>query len=180
MVAEGTRVQTASSEGSALLTTAQIDSIAQKGRVLTNYLLLLPGVATNGGTSDAASGFVTVPNANGLSNQMMTISVDGLQGADLGSQQLFQGSQNPDSVQEIKVLLNNYQAEYGRNGGATVNLITKSGTRDFHGTAYWFKRHEMFNANSFFNNRSGLAKTKYRFNTRGATPGRPGNNPWPA
>ncbi len=177
VVAEGTRVQTASSEGSALLTTAQIDSIAQKGRVLTNYLLLLPGVATNGGTSDAASGFVTVPNANGLSNQMMTISVDGLQGSDLGSQNLFQGSQNPDSVEEIKVLLNNYQAEYGRNGGATVNLITKSGTRDFHGTAYWYKRHEMFNANSFFNNRSGLAKTKYRFNTRGATLGGPGTIP---
>lgn len=173
VTAEGARVQTASSEGSSLLTTRQLETIAQKGRVLTNYLLLLPGVSTSGGTLDAASGFITIPNANGLSNQMMTISVDGLQGEDLGSQQLFTTSINPDAVEEIKVLMNNYQAEYGRNGGATVNVITKSGTKDFHGTAYWYKRHEMFNANSFFNNRSGLRKSKYRFNTRGAAIGGP-------
>jgi len=59
--------------------------------------------------------------------------------------------------------MNNYQAEYGRNGGATVNVITKSGTRDFHGSAYYFKRHEMFNANSFFNNYNGQPKAPYRF-----------------
>src|SRR5262245_21538704 len=104
---------------------------------------------------------------------MVTMSIDGLQGEDNGSSQLFQTNVAPDAVQEIKVLMNNYQAEYGRNGGATVNVITKSGTRDFHGSAYWFKRHEMFNANSFFNNRSGLPKAKYRFNTKGATIGGP-------
>jgi len=173
VTAQGAAVQTASSEGSAVLTSTQLDTIAQKGRVLTNYLLLLPGVATNTGTLDAASGFITIPNANGLSNQTMTISIDGLQGEDLGSQQLFTTSINPDAVAEIKVLMNNYQAEYGRNGGATVNIITKSGTKDFHGSAYYFKRHEMFNANSFFNNRQGLAKAKYRFNTRGVTIGGP-------
>ena len=125
------------------------------------------------GGADASSGFLTLPNAGGLPNTMMTMSVDGMQGEDNGSSQLFQTNVAPDAVEEIKVLMNNYQAEYGRNGGATVNVITKSGTRDFHGSAYYYKRHEMFNANSFFNNRSGLAKSLYRFNTKGVAIGGP-------
>ena len=173
VTAEGQRVQTASSESSSVLTSDQIDSIAQKGRVLSNYLLLLPGVSTTGGGADAASGFITLPNAGGLPNTMMTMSVDGMQGADMGSSQLFQTNVSPDSVEEIKVLMNNYQAEFGRNGGATVNVITKSGTKDFHGSAYYYKRHEMFNANSFFNNRLGVGKPIYRFQTRGVAVGGP-------
>src|SRR5207302_11486739 len=77
VTAAGERVQTASSESSALLTNEQIDTSAQKGRVLSNYLLLLPGVSTTGGGADAASGFITLPNAGGLPNTMMTMSVDG-------------------------------------------------------------------------------------------------------
>ena len=171
--AAGDRVQTASSESSSLITTRQIETIAQKGRVINNYLLLLPGVSTNAGTADAASGFLTLPHAGGLPNTMMTMSVDGLQGADNGSSQLFQTNVAPDAVEEIKVLMNNYQAEYGRNGGATVNVITKSGTREFHGSVYYYKRHEMFNAGSFFNNRSGIAKPVYRFKTTGIAIGGP-------
>jgi len=173
VTAEGERVQTASSESSALLTNAQIDTIAQKGRVLSNYLLLLPGVSTTGGGVDAASGFITLPNAGGLPNTMMTMSVDGMQGADMGSSQLFQTNVSPDSVEEIKILMNNYQAEFGRNGGATVNVITKSGTKDFHGSVYYYKRHEAFNANSFFNNRQGVGRPIYRFQNRGVAIGGP-------
>ena len=167
------RVQIASSESSAVLSTRQIDTIAQKGRVLYNYLLLLPGVSTNGGGADAASGFLTLPHAGGLPNTMMTMSVDGMQGQDNGSSQLFQTNVAPDAVEEIKVLMNNYQAEYGRNGGASVNVVTKSGTREFHGSVYYYKRHEMFNANSFFNNRSSIPKALYRFNTKGVAIGGP-------
>jgi len=173
VTAGGDRVQTASSESSAVLDSRQVDTIAQKGRVLYNYLLLLPGVSTNAGGADASSGFLTLPNAGGLPNTMMTMSIDGMQGEDNGSSQLFQTNVAPDAVEEIKVLMNNYQAEYGRNGGATVNVVTKSGTRDFHGSAYYYKRHEMFNANSFFNNRSGLPKSLYRFNTKGIAIGGP-------
>lgn len=173
VVAQGAVVQTSSSESSALLTTRQLDTIAQKGRVVTNYLLMMPGFATNGGTFDAASSFMTVPNANGLSNLMTAISVDGFQGSDTTSPQLFVTNFNPDAVGEMTVLTNNYQAEYGRNGGVSVNLITKSGTNQYHGTAYWYKRHEMFNANEFFINRSGRPKNIYRFNTEGVSIGGP-------
>ena len=118
VTAEGANVQTASSENSSSLNTRQIETVAQKGRVLYNYLLLVPGVSTAGGGADAASGFLTLPNAGGLPNTMMTMSVDGMQGADNGSSQLFQTNVAPDAVEEIRVLMNNYQAEYGRNGGA--------------------------------------------------------------
>ena len=173
VVAQGSQVQTASSESSALLTSKQLETIGQKGRVVTNYLLLLPGFNTNGGTFDGASSFMTVPNANGLSNQMTAISIDGFQGADTTSPQLFVTNINPDAIGEMTVLTNNYQAEYGRNGGASVNIITKSGTRDFHGTAYYYKRHEMFNANDFFLNRGARPKSVYRFETRGLSIGGP-------
>ena len=74
---------------------------------------------------------------------------------------------NLDAVAEVKVLLGNYQAEYGKNSGAVINVITKGGTQQFHGGAYWYKRHEMFNAMSFFNNKNGVTKPRYRYNTIG-------------
>src|SRR5690606_29632799 len=70
-----------------------------------------------------------------------------------------------DAVAEVKVLTSNYQAEYGRMSGANISLVTKSGSRDFPGGAGYYKRHEMFNANSFFNNRLSTSKPRYRFNT---------------
>jgi hypothetical protein len=70
-----------------------------------------------------------------------------------------------EAIAEVKVLLGNYQAEYGRMSGANVTLVTKSGSRDFHGLGSYFKRHEQFNANEFFNNRLGQPKPRYRFNT---------------
>jgi TonB-dependent Receptor Plug Domain len=115
-VAQGAQVQTASSESSTLITAQQLDTIGQKGRTITNYLLLLPGFNTNLGTLDAASSFITVPNANGLSNLMTAISIDGFQGADTTSPQLFVTNINPDAIGEMTIMTNNYQAEFGRNG----------------------------------------------------------------
>ena len=57
--------------------------------------------------------------------------------------------------------------------GSTIHIVSKSGTRDFHGGVYWYKRHERFNANDFFNNRNGLSKPIYRFNTIGGAIGGP-------
>ena len=57
-----------------------------------------------------------------------------------------------DTIAEIRVLTTNYQAEYGRNRAAPSRVVTKGGSQEFHGTAYANKRHEMFNANTFFNN----------------------------
>src|SRR5262249_55832536 len=72
-----------------------------------------------------------------------------------------------DAVAEVKVLLSNYQAEYGRSSGGTINTIIKSGTPQFHGGAYYFFRNEDLNANEFFNNKNRLPRPSYRFNNPG-------------
>jgi hypothetical protein len=89
-----------------------------------------------------------------------------------------------DAIGEVKVLLNGYQAEYASNSSASVNIITKSGSSQYHGGGYWYKRHEMFNANKFFNNNTlftspltgktaTVPKPRYRYSTLGATFGGP-------
>jgi hypothetical protein len=70
-----------------------------------------------------------------------------------------------DAIAEVRVLLSNYEAEYGRKAGANVYLVSKSGTKDFHGLGSYFKRNEEFNADSFFNNQIGAPRPRYRYNT---------------
>jgi hypothetical protein len=70
-----------------------------------------------------------------------------------------------DAVSEMKVETSTYQAEYGRMAGSNVIVVTKSGTKGFHGLVSYFKRHEQFNANDFFNNPNGLNRSRYRYNT---------------
>ncbi len=64
------------------------------------------------------------------------------------------GIPSPDSLQEFKVQTSTYDASYGRNPGANVNVVTKSGTNQIHGTAFEFLRDTIFNANDFFRNRN--------------------------
>jgi hypothetical protein len=78
-----------------------------------------------------------------------------------------------DSVLEFKVETNNYSAEYGRASGGIFNVVTKSGTNNWHGTAFEFHRDENVNANDFFQNRAGKAKPAYVFNQFGGTFGGP-------
>lgn len=170
--AEGSVVQTTSSERSALLTDKQLEMIAVRGRDVMSLLRVLPGVAY-GADSEAPGGSfgTTTPNIGGIRNTWNTITVDGLVGNDLGSPQIFSGTINFDAIGEVKVQLNNYQAEHGRNGGAMVSIVTKSGSREYKGSGYLYKRHEKLNANDFFNIRGRIPKPLYRYTTLGATLG---------
>jgi hypothetical protein len=172
--AVGASVQTASSEHSAQLTSNQVMMIQVRGRDVLSMLRLLPGV-TNITDPNALGDSLgaSIPYVNGLQQNFNTFNVDGLAGNDLGNPFAAASSTNLDAIAEVTVQLNNYQAEYGRNGGASVNIVTKSGRKGFHGGGYWYKRHEMFNANDFFANRNGIAKPIYRFTTLGANLGGP-------
>jgi hypothetical protein len=170
----GSFVQTLSSERSALITSTQIEQIADRGRDVVSLLRVLPGVAYQTPTDSPGGNFgSTTPNINGNRATWNTMTVDGVVGNDLGSPQVFSSSINFDAIGEVQVELNNYRAEYGRNGGPVVNIVTKSGTRQYKGSVYWYKRHEALNANDFFNNRNGVVKPLYRFDTVGATLGGP-------
>ena len=78
-----------------------------------------------------------------------------------------------DSVQEFAVQATNYSAQFGRSSGATVNMVTKSGTNAFHGALYDFERHSVTDANYFFNNRSGLPLPSWSRHQFGANMGGP-------
>ncbi len=184
-VAEGTPVQTESTEHSALISSKQLELISQRGRDVTSLLKILPGVSYGGESESAGSSFGSSgPNIQGGRNTFNTFNVDGVRGNDLGSPQVFSSTINFDAISEVKVLLNSYQAEYASNSSANVNIITKSGSREYHGSGYWYKRHEQFNANNFFNNNTlttspltgrttTVPKPRYRYSTLGATFGGP-------
>ena len=79
-----------------------------------------------------------MPYVQGQQYQFNTFNVDGVAGNDLATP-IPPAFTNLDAIGEVTVLLNNYQAGI-RNGGAFINIVTKSGTRDFHGGGYWYKR----------------------------------------
>lgn len=76
-------------------------------------------------------------------------------------------SPSPDSVEEMRVQTNAYDAEYGHSGAAFVNVSTKSGSNQPHGSLYWFHRNDNLNANGFFSNRNGRSKPERKQNTYG-------------
>jgi len=84
------------------------------------------------------------------------------------------GIPNPDAIQEFKIQTSTYDASYGRNPGANVNVVTKSGTNELHGSVFEFFRNEDLNANSFFQNRDGGGKQQIlKQNQFGGTIGGP-------
>lgn len=175
VTAEATPVQTSSSERAGLVSGEQINDIAIRGRDFLALVGMVPGVIdTSSGGREVVdplqgSGSVTVM---GNSGGMKNMTLDGMMTMDVGNNtgQIFQS--NMDSIAEVKVLTSNFQAEYGRNA-ANINVITKTGTQDFHGGAYTYYRHESLNANNFFNNRSGVQRPVYRYRITGYTIGGP-------
>jgi len=163
VVAQGAVVQTASSERSGVITSSQVENIQIRGRNVMSLLTLMPGVVSPNEPDLVARSWSG--NVNGNRTDSNSLSVDGMGLNQIGSSRNLLISVSQDSVSEVKILLSNYQAEHGRYSGANVQVITKSGTRDFHGLFSYFKRHEQFNANSFFNNRLGNPKQRYRYNT---------------
>jgi len=180
VLAEATPIQLASSEKSLGIDANQLEKITLKGRDMFSFISMVPGVIDTTGSRD-----VTTPNAiggiyiNGNESSKINFTVDGITDLDTGSNSTVHYEPNMDSIQELKVLTSNYQAEFGRNSGGTITAVTKSGTRDFHGSGLWTHRHEEFNANTWLNNHTltsaGTAQPipRYRYNVESYTIGGP-------
>ena len=179
VTAEATPIQLASSEKSQLIDANQLENVTLKGRDLFGYMKLVPGVIDTTTSRD-----VTSPNAIGGitingNTTAKNFTVDGITDMDTGSNGTLHYEPNLDSIQEMKILSSNYQAEFGRNSGGTITVVTKGGSKDFHGTAQWSHRHEGFNANSWLNDHSLTANgqaqpiTRYRYNVETYTIGGP-------
>jgi hypothetical protein len=126
-------------------------------RNYTQVIDLSPGVTANVATATAVGNGTQDINVNGSGSDQNTYLQDGVIVTNYGSGGAAQsgsyagiGVPNPDSIQEFKVQTSQYDSAYGQNPGANVNVVTKSGTNQYHGGVWEFNRNNMFNANDFF------------------------------
>ena len=169
-------LETTSSALGEVVNARTTESLPLNGRNVLQLIALTPGInAQPGFRSTMDSNGPTTTNAfsaNGGRNESSTILVDGSPQEVMGYNQAAYVP-NPDSVQEFKVQTNNLAAEYGRTGGAVINAVSRSGTREFHGVLFEFLRNNALDANGFFNNRNGRNKAAFRYNQFGFTSGGP-------
>lgn len=163
VVAQGAVVQTRSAERAEVVTPSQVQNLLVRGRNVTDLVQLLPGVVAAAAQEELSSSaqFFVQGNRSTTNN----IAIDGIPATDMGNGFQLKLAVSQDAVAEVRILVSNYQAEYGRMAGSNIQIVTKSGTKDFHGLVSYFKRHEQFNANDFFNNRNSLPRSRYRYNT---------------
>ncbi|HEV3036741.1 MAG TPA: carboxypeptidase regulatory-like domain-containing protein [Candidatus Angelobacter sp.] len=138
------------------------------GRNVLDLATLQPGVTPDNPDDTGAGTF----NIAGARADSVTFLLDG--GVDnnlLSNGVVF--TPNPDAVQEFRILTSNYTAEYGRNAGGIISIVTKSGTNQIHGSAFEFNRNSAFSANSYFNNKNQLPKDFLSRNQFGFTAGGP-------
>jgi outer membrane receptor protein involved in Fe transport len=170
VTAQANTVQTSSGDISTVVTEKQLSQIALNGRNYTQLLRLIPGSATTGGLDAFGLALSTTSNrVNGIRSNSVYFSVDGADNMDNGGNSNAIISPNIDTIGEVRVLTSSYSAEFGGRSGAMVNVVTKSGTREFHGTAFYFVRNDAFDARSFF----AQTRPPLRFNNFGWTLGGP-------
>jgi hypothetical protein len=163
--ANAVQLETLTAERSGVVTGKQVVDIAINGRNYTSLLKTIPGVPADAGTGDVS--------VNGGRTAQNNFTLDGQNVTDIGVNQQFAYRISMDAIAEFKVSTNGQTAEFGRNDGAQVQVITKSGTKSFHGDGYWFKRGEFMNANTFVNNVNGIQRPIYRYMDAGWTLGGP-------
>jgi len=145
-------LQTNSGERSFTLENAALKNIANNGRALFNFATLVPGALPQG-MGGAEIGQVSGFTVNGQRPNSNNMTIDGVANIDTGDNGGNMATTNIDAVAEFKVLTNAYQAEYGRAVGAQLQVVTKSGSRDFHGSGYWYGRRARWDANTWSNKR---------------------------
>src|SRR5688572_2283831 len=160
ITSETAPVETRSGDVSSLISEKQVTELPLNGRNYSQLALMVPGVspATNGSFAARGTGLdggvdMSV-NGNGSNQNLWT--VDGVNNMDVGSNRTLLVFPSIDTIAEFRVMRNSFSAEYGQAQGAVVNLITKGGGNEFHGSAYEFLRHHTLNANNFFLNKVPL------------------------
>jgi len=153
----------------------QITELPLLGRSVPSLLTLQPGVTREGYVAGARADQSNITLDGVDINEQQTNSI-GAVTDNATSSQLPTGNTvlrlNAEAIQEFRVVTTNANASQGRSAGAQVEVVTKSGTNDFHGSAFWFHRPTNLSANDFFNNRIGLKRpTLIRNNYGGAVGG---------
>jgi len=171
VAAGGETVNTTSGEVARVIDRQQVQNLALNGRNYIQLLSLVPGVALLNDdqlelTTSLATGNQSI---NGNRGQTNNVTVDGGFNLQSGSNASQINNVGIDYIQEVKIQTSNFSAEYGRNSGAQVSLVTRSGGNDFHGSAFEFLRNDKLDARSFF----APVRPTLRFNNFGYSFGGP-------
>jgi hypothetical protein len=172
VTADAPLLETTRTQTSSVVNERAVADLPINGRNFLEFALLTPGV-----NIDPRGGDISFGGQRGTANSLL---VDGGDSNNLffGQSSGRAGTRNPfsfsqDAVQEFQVNTNSYAAEIGRAGGGIINVITKSGTNDLHGTAFWFFRDKSMNANTSINNSRGIVRQPYHYNQFGGNAGGP-------
>jgi len=170
VTADAPLIQTDTSALGQVIDTRRVAELPLNGRQFLSLATLSPGVQPNVEGSNLSTQQGSV-NVNGAREEFNNFLLDGIDNDDIGNAQLgiVPGI---DSIQEFKVQTSNYSAEYGRSAGGLINVTTKSGTNNIHGTAYGFLRHSKLDAKNFFAN-PNLPTPPFEQNQFGGTMGAP-------
>jgi len=171
VTSEAPQVDTTSTQLGAVINDRSVNELPLNTRDTYQFLQLQPGVQSQLGSSGSlfygsdSAGSVSVNGGRGRSNNFS------VNGGDANDQfvNLPTIQPTPDSIEEFRVITNTFDAEYGRNSGAVVNVITKSGTNAFHGNLYEYFRNKVLNAQGYFN----TVKPQFNQNQFGGTFGGP-------
>jgi Carboxypeptidase regulatory-like domain/TonB dependent receptor len=164
-----------------LLNSTQINELTMVSRNYESLMTLQPGVAYGNATDNLQRGPVGVNGSssvvnfsvNGSRDTSNNWTIDGADNLDRGANLTLYVYPSPDSIGEFKTLRGQYSAEYGRNSAGQVDVVTKSGTNNFHGSAYEYFRNDYLDAPGFLANQLGTKIPKYRYNDFGFTIGGP-------
>ena len=171
IAAGGETINTTSGEISRVIDAKQVGNLALNGRNYLQLMTLVPGaVVTNPDqfsvTTSLAAGNQTI---NGNRSDTNNLTVDGAFNLNNGSNTSLINNVGADFIQEVKLQTSNFSAEYGRMSGPAFNIVTKSGTNQFHGAAFEYFRNDLLDARNFFS----AQKTTLRFNDFGYDLGGP-------
>ena len=171
--ADASLTQTESSKVGEIIDNRKVEDLPLNGRDFAQLARLSPGVAVSGGGGgqQGGEGNVSGFSSNGQRSTSNNFLVDGV---DNNNYFAGEAAQLPsiDSIQEFEVQTNTFAAEYGRNSGSVVNLVTKSGTNRLHGSAYEFFRNDVLDSRNYFNDQR-FPKSAVRLNQFGGTLGGP-------
>ena len=176
VTADAPLMQTESASLSQIVTARAVQEIPLNGRNVLNLVALVPGVVPQGSSEGSLTGKNVFAAGNyqiggGTANQSATY-LDGVPVNDTyGNIIALVPSQ--DAVSEFRVQTNSNTAEYGRYTGGVVNMASKAGSNDFHGSSYEFLRNKVLNANNFFANKTGTGRAPFVQNQFGTSIGGP-------
>jgi Carboxypeptidase regulatory-like domain/TonB-dependent Receptor Plug Domain len=174
--ANAVSVQTTDTQINQSVTLSDIATLPQLGRTPITLAIFQPGVQINPQADGSSSGAdYSFAHINGLRGGDNNNTLDGIDVNDSVAPRigLSLTANNTDSVEEARIVTDGGKAEYGRNAGGQIQLITRSGTNQYHGNAFDYLRNRDFNANDFFDNAAGVPKPVLIQNNYGGSFGGP-------